>query len=243
MRYLLLSDIHANLEALDAVLASASAHGADRILCLGDVVGYGPDPNACAARLLHAGITTLAGNHDLAAIGGEDLSRFNALARAALVWTAAHLEPETREFLRTLPARLHEPAFLAVHGSPRDPAAEYVVTTTVARRNFEAETFDLCFVGHTHIPAAFVLDEIGVRRVDVEPGVPLTVPGGARAIVNVGSVGQPRDGDPRAAYVVFDAASREIVLHRVPYPVERTQAKMAAAGLPQPLIARLSVGM
>ncbi|HLJ58685.1 MAG TPA: metallophosphoesterase family protein [bacterium] len=243
MRYAIFSDVHANLEALEAVLAEAGSGRPDAYVCLGDVVGYGPDPNECAARVRDLGAATVAGNHDRAALGAVDLDTFSALARAAIEWTQTVLLAETRTWLAALPLRRDIAGGLAVHGSPRDPIEEYILDLPAALANFSAAAFTCCFVGHTHIPGAFVLEPDGrVGTVTLPPGSPVRLRPDARYIVNVGSVGQPRDGDPRASYLILDADAGTVTLRRVSYALATTQAKMAARDLPSVLAQRLALG-
>lgn len=240
MKYALLSDIHGNLEALEAVLADVDAWAPAAVFCLGDFVGYGPDPNACVARLRPIIAAAVAGNHDLAALGALDVSVFNPLAAAAILWTQGQLSAESRAFLRDLPERIERNGFLAVHGSVRDPIGEYILDLETAERSFHADPFRICAVGHTHVPAVFMKHNDGVRGGLLTAEASLTIDPGFRYIINAGSVGQPRDGDPRAAYVRLEDEAAHLV--RLEYPVERTQEKMLAAGLPPALAERLAYG-
>lgn len=243
MRYAVLSDVHGNLEALEAVLADVQRRRPDAHLCLGDTVGYGPDPNACVDRVRALGGPVIAGNHDLAAAGMLDPDAFTPLARAAIEWTRGVLTEETRAWLRALPDRIEDPAFLAVHGSPRDPIEEYIIDLPTSLAIFSEHAFALCLVGHSHVPGAFILaadGTVSARPLPVGRGVRLTH--ASRYIVNAGSVGQPRDGDPRASYLVLDTAARTVTLERLEYPIAVTQEKMAARGLPAPLAQRLALG-
>lgn len=243
MRYAVVSDIHANIEAFEAVLSAAGRRSPDVYVCLGDIVGYGPDPNECVARVRSLGAAAVAGNHDYGAVGRVDTAAFSPLAREAIEWTARVLTEEQRAFLAALPERLDFPAFLAVHGSPRDPVEEYILNLPTALAVFAESEFRVCLVGHTHIPGLFVREQNGhVRAQDLRPGKPVRLAPASRYIVNAGSVGQPRDGDPRAAYLIFDAAVRSVTLHRVAYPVAATQAKIEARGLPPLLARRLASG-
>ncbi len=243
MRYAVFSDVHGNIEALEAVLADAARQRPDAYVCLGDVVGYGPDPNACVARVRALAGGVIAGNHDRAAVGEADLDTFSPLARAAIEWTMQVLDAEARRFLASLPLRLETPAFLAVHGSPRDPVEEYVLGLPTALAVFSESEFALCLVGHTHVPGAFVLGRDGrVAARALPPGQAVRLSATSRYIVNVGSVGQPRDGDPRASYLLLDAGARTATLRRLAYPVGDTQEKIAARGLPPILAHRLSAG-
>jgi predicted phosphodiesterase len=242
MRIAVLSDIHSNIEALDAVLASEHARAVDATFVLGDLVGYNADPDAVVERLLALpNATLLAGNHDLAATGRFDASWFNHAAEAAIRWTSGVIAESTRALLGELQPSAENAVAMLVHGSVRDPAVEYVTNTDVARQSFDAADFGVCFFGHTHLPTAFV-ERDGVEGVVLADGQPVVVPEGARAMLNPGSVGQPRDGDPRASFLVYDDAARTAVVHRVAYDIERTQTKIRAAGLPPALAERLGVG-
>lgn len=243
MRRLVVADVHSNLEALRAVISDAEASGGfDRILCLGDVVGYGPDPGACIALLRSYQHAAVAGNHDLAAIGGISVETFNPAARAAALWTRGRLTPEERAYLQSAPLRREEGEVTLVHGTPREPVWEYFLPWGMTDRDTD-ECFclfstPLCLLGHSHLP--FTCDEMGaVTR--LQPGAVVALED-TRVIVNPGSVGQPRDGDPRAAYALYDTEARTLTHHRVPYDVVRTQSKIAAAGLPDSLATRLSFG-
>jgi predicted phosphodiesterase len=246
MRIAALSDVHANLEALDAVLEHVGGASVDALVCLGDFVGYGPDPNACIERLRHALRASVSGNHDLAAIGAVSIDDFNLFAQEAIVWTQRVLHDDARGFLRSLRERVEFEGLLLVHGSPRKPPDEYITDTRTARANFASDGFRIALVGHTHQPALFEESNNRVRGRGLLAEVPVMLSPGTRFILNVGSVGQPRDGDPRAAYAIIDTAPVEGVttatLHRIPYPIDQTQRKMEAAGLPVPLIERLASG-
>lgn len=243
MRYAVFSDVHANMEALEAVLADAGRRSPDAYVCLGDIVGYGPDPNECVARVQDLGASAIAGNHDRAAAGLFATEAFSPLARAAIEWTARVLTAEHRAFLAALPERLESRAFLAVHGSPRDPVEEYLLTLPQALAIFIESDFEVCLVGHTHIPALFVRSRNGhIRAQDLTPETPVRLAPTSRYIINGGSVGQPRDGDPRAAYLIYDDGGRTVTLHRVEYAIAATQAKMRTRGLPALLSRRLAAG-
>lgn len=242
MRYAVLSDVHANLEALEVVLADVAARAPDAVICLGDFVGYGPDPVACVERLRPHLAGAVVGNHDRAALDRLDISMFNPYARAALLWTREQLSGDVRAYLDGLPETLRRPAFLAVHGSPRDPVEEYIIDVATARASFAAAEFHLCLVGHTHVPGVFVTDGHQVAAAPLVPEESLSLHAGTRYIVNVGSVGQPRDGDPRAAYLWLDEGASVATLVRLSYPLEKTQEKMLGVGLPPVLAERLEYG-
>ncbi|MBI4234477.1 MAG: metallophosphoesterase family protein [Chloroflexi bacterium] len=241
-RALILGDIHSNLEAFQAVLQDARGHGGfDEVWCLGDTVGYGPDPGPCIELLQALPHHTVAGNHDLAAIGAADLQWFNPHAAAAVRWTAGQLSPGHRSFLAGLPQRLERGPFTLVHGSPRDPIYEYVVSPEVAGACFGLFTTPYCLVGHSHLPFLCLEAGHGAQFLGFPEGQGVRLPE-ARLIINPGGVGQPRDGDPRASYVLFESAPGDIFHFRVPYDVAATQAKMRRHGLPEHLAARLSQG-
>lgn len=240
MRILVLSDIHANLVALDAVLAAVGS--VDAIWQLGDVVGYGPEPDGVVGRLHDLGATGVRGNHDAAALGGAEIEYFNVDARRAIEWTRTRLAPETRHWLADLPERQTNGAFTLVHGSPRDPTWEYLSTTREAQANLELLSTPNCLYGHTHLPLAFRAAEEG-RIETIQPSDGSVVPLDERRLMaNPGSVGQPRDGDPRASALVLDLAARQLRWHRVPYDIAATQAAMRAQHLPQRLVDRLIRG-
>ena len=243
MRILLISDIHANLVALQAAIKNAGKF--DAIWCLGDVVGYGPDPNECIETLQKYNSLCLAGNHDWAVLDKLDLEEFNPDARRAAEWTRAQLTPANLEWLHSLPERVPTQAekFTLVHGSPRYPIWEYVLTAAVARINFDFFDTHTCLVGHTHVPVIYHYDlatySASAESLPEHQVVHLTRD---RMMINPGSVGQPRDGDPRAAFAVLDLDAMTLMHHRVEYDIRATQAKMEKYDLPLRLIARLSYG-
>jgi diadenosine tetraphosphatase ApaH/serine/threonine PP2A family protein phosphatase len=240
MRIAVLSDIHANLPALDAVLADAGS--LDGTWHLGDVVGYGPDPDGVVARLRDIGAVGVRGNHDAAAGGGSAIDWFNPDARRAMEWTRTAISPQTVDWLRGLPERRTIDAFELVHGSPREPLWEYITSSSIARDSLAVLSEPIGLHGHTHVPVAFLEDGNDVERFSPRDGSTLDLRG-RRALVNPGSVGQPRDGDPRASYLVLDTATASIAWHRVAYDIEPVQAAMRAAGLPGFLVSRLSIGL
>ncbi len=242
MRYAIIADIHANLEAFTAVLEDIHRRGgAEEFWCLGDTVGYGPEPHQCLELLRQQKHIAIAGNHDLAAIGKLDISDFNPHAAAAVRWTADHLKPEDVEYLDSLPLTIVREDFTLAHGSPRYPVWEYLLSTIVAKENFAYFQTRFCLVGHSHVPLIYesVQDEcILHERLD---GSEFKL-GRNRLIINPGSIGQPRDGEPRASYCIYDSERRTISHYRVEYNVEATQSKMKAFHLPETLIRRLAWG-
>ena len=243
MRYLVLSDIHANLAAFQTVLQDAPPF--DRIWCLGDVIGYGPEPSECVALLRQYEHDCVAGNHDWATLGRLDTEDFNPDARRALTWTRANLDAAGVAYLQKLPTALTFGDFTLVHGSPRQPVWEYTLYAGMAAANFDYLDTPYCFVGHTHVPVLFEqTTHNGVVSARVRRPVydePIALPGG-RLIINPGSVGQPRDNDPRASYLLLDTDAQTLLFRRVEYPVEQTQQNMQDHGLPARLAARLSNG-
>ncbi|HEX7078706.1 MAG TPA: metallophosphoesterase family protein [Candidatus Eisenbacteria bacterium] len=240
MTTVLLSDIHANLEAFQAVLQDVDGRRPDRVICLGDVVGYGASPNECLDLVRERCDVVLLGNHDAAASGGPEVSRFNIYARVAAEWTAKTLTREHREFLQKLPLTATEGGCYCVHASPATPRDwEYLLDRFDAEPQFAYFTEPVCFIGHTHQPAAFMADPGGTRQIAVSG---LRLDPKRRYILNVGSVGQPRDRDPRACYVVFHEGSGEVEYVRVPYDVESAQARIRTAHLPEVLATRLATG-
>lgn len=243
MRVALLSDIHANLAALEAVLASIGT--VDAMWHLGDVVGYGAEPNEVIARLEAEGVVGVRGNHDAAALGAADIDLFNPAARQALEWTREAISDRGLTWLAALPERRVIEDFLLVHGSPRQPIWEYVTTGEAARIGIEALSRHGAATGlhgHTHVPVAWVEANGIVEALEPTDGWTFGYRGRG-ALLNPGSVGQPRDGDPRAAWCVIDTGEAEATWHRIEYPIAVTQSRMAAVGMPSFLIRRLSVGV
>ena len=238
-----LSDVHGNLEALDAALRDARAQGAERFVCLGDVVGYGADPDACCERVRALGGIVVRGNHDHACSHRVSLDWFNPLAAAAVRWTRQRLSAENRDWLRDLPweAAIDDRAQV-VHGGLHDPRHwPYLFEGADAVPHFARQTAPLCFVGHTHVPVVFAqiggrVLEASLRPFHVDPAE------GAKAVANAGSVGQPCDGDPRACYVLYDPATGAVAPRRVEYDPTPTAAKILEAGLPKQLALRLFLG-
>ncbi|MES2210645.1 MAG: metallophosphoesterase family protein [Chloroflexota bacterium] len=239
MRFAVLSDIHSNLPALDAAVRAAGS--VDGIWHLGDVVGYGPDPDLVVRRLEQLGASGVQGNHDAAALGGEEINWFNPDARRAMEWTRSTITAATRTWLAALPETLSVGDCTLVHGSPRDPMWEYITSVPVARANLQALGARIGLHGHTHLPMAWIEEDGSIEVVSPGDGSVLGLRG-RRALVNPGSVGQPRDGDPRASYMILDTEEDTISWHRTSYDIGVVQQAMQAAGLPPNLVTRLSVG-
>ena len=243
MRIAVLSDIHANLPALEAVADDLPP--VDEIWVLGDTVGYGPQPNEVIARLQAMGARSVMGNHDGAAIGAVSASDFNPDARRAIEWTALAIDDNARSYIATLPEVRTDGALTAVHGSPRDPIWEYITGPAIAAANLPAFDTRLCLFGHTHMPVVYRAAD---GAVDTQPGLPGSVAAidGDRALLNPGSVGQPRDGLRDAAYgileIAADDAGATFEFRRVRYDIGRTQKLMREAGLPDRLVERLDYG-
>jgi diadenosine tetraphosphatase ApaH/serine/threonine PP2A family protein phosphatase len=242
LRYLVISDVHANLEALDAVLAAAGPY--DHALVLGDLVGYGADPNAVIDRVRALSATFIRGNHDKVGAGLENTDGFNYLARHAITWTTNTLTPERRQWLAALPQgpTIIDDLVEICHGAPFDEDV-YIFDDLDAMRALRVARRPLCLFGHTHVVAGYHVTK-EMHSVGGIHDTPIHIPrdGAARFLVNCGAVGQPRDGDPRAAYGMLDSSTRTLSLARVAYDVSAAQAKIVAAGLPDVLAQRLALG-
>lgn len=245
MRYGIISDIHANLEALEVGLDFLK--GVDMIFCAGDIIGYGPNPNECCDIIRESDIPTCLGNHDGGAIGKTSIDRFSRMAREAIAWTVAELSAANRLFLQTLPLARHSAGFVMVHGSLSNPAQfEYVTSPYEARNTFpEMGSDKVCFIGHTHVTEFYSqrVGETGANQIAMTEGGIVELNPEFLYIVNCGSVGQPRDGDPRASIGIFDTDSQTVEIHRLDYPLQITQEKIQRAGLLAPLWTRLQYGM
>jgi diadenosine tetraphosphatase ApaH/serine/threonine PP2A family protein phosphatase len=242
VRVAVVSDIHSNLHALEAVLAAIDAEAPDELWCLGDLVGYGPRPNECCAAIAERAEVCLAGNHDLAVRGTIDLAEFGGEAGIAARWTRTVLDPDGLALLERL-----EPAGAAhgvalYHGSARDPIWEYVLSDEAALATLELAESPLVLVGHSHVALQVVLSGGELEGGIAAAGTELEL-GGVEALLNPGSVGQPRDNDPRAAYLLLDLDTQQASFRRVEYDVERTQREIGEAGFPELLAARLELGM
>jgi predicted phosphodiesterase len=243
MRVLVVSDIHSNRVAFETVLEAAGSF--DALWCVGDTIGYGPMPNECVALIMQHATVAIVGNHDLASLGMIDLSDFNPDARRANIWNGAQLTPEYREYLQKLqPAAMIDGQFEMAHGSPREPIWEYLLHEEQALDNFQVFDAQVCLIGHSHVPLIFVLSPEGhCRRVLPRHGARLELSSHDRYFINPGSVGQPRDQDPRAAYAILDTEAGVVRFFRIEYDIARTQQQMRELNLPPALWQRLKVGM
>lgn len=246
MRYLILSDIHANLTALKAGLEAAEGRW-DKAACLGDLVGYGPDPNDVAETIRAFGVTTIRGNHDKVCCGLADAEDFNPIAKRAAAWTREQLTPENLAYLQSLPAGpLEMDGLSLVHGALRDED-EYVFAPAQALQGLLEAPSGLSFFGHTHFQGGFSFRDNRLNIIQLQPGpgasfAVLQIVSETRYLLNPGSIGQPRDGDPRAAFAIADLEHQVVEFWRVPYDVEAVQRRMIKAELPEPLVARLAFG-
>lgn len=244
MKYGIFSDIHGNLSALKIVLSYLNGKGVESFICCGDIVGYGPHPNQCIDMI--KGLDNklvIVGNHDWAAVGMEDLCKFNMLAEMAILWTQKELSNENTEYLKNLEYRYVDNKFMVVHGSPRDPIDEYIFDEEILRENLSFLNKNICFVGHTHIPIYFeISEEERVATLPLNDGAIISFKDNNRYLINIGSVGQPRDGDCRACCGIYDSNSNSLEFTRLEYDIERTQRDMKNFNLPEFLIERLTLG-
>jgi predicted phosphodiesterase len=246
MRYLILSDIHANVTALEAVLQAAEGHW-ESAVCLGDIVGYGPDPNEVIDRVRSLSAVTIRGNHDKAGSGLANAEDFNPVARAVALWTREQLRPENREYLEKLPTGpVTINGFSIVHGAFRDED-EYVFAPAQALDGLLDAPSPVTFFGHTHLQGGFTLRDDKVGVLQLKPAgadlfSTLAIEDGTTYLLNPGSIGQPRDGDTRAAFAIADLDRKSVEFWRVVYDIEKVQQRMSKAGLPEPLVVRLSFG-
>lgn len=239
MRIALFGDIHANLEALEAVLDDAAGQSVNEYVCMGDIVGYNADPAACLARVRAMDCPTVKGNHDEDASGSHSLENMNPVAAAALEWTRRQLSDEQRQWLRRLRMVRQVADFTVVHSTLDQPAHwNYVTNRFDAMSNFSYQFTQICFHGHTHVPRVYVKND-RVQEVSAES---LVVEDGSKYFINVGSVGQPRDGDWRACYAIYDLDEKLVTFRRVEYDIAETQRKIRAAGLPEMLAERIAEG-
>jgi predicted phosphodiesterase len=237
----IISDIHSNLEALQVVLGQLGQM--EKIICLGDIVGYGPNPNECTEIIQEKNIISIAGNHDKAAVGELDTRWFNDQAKKAIAWTSTQLTPSNQQYLKELPLTLEFTDFQIVHGGLGNPLEEYISNLSEALGTFALMEKQLCFVGHSHNPLIVAEQMDGQYTCcDLADKQVVFTDDYKKIIINVGGVGQPRDGDPRASFGVYDSEKKEFTLQRIAYDIETVQAKMETVGLPENLITRLSYG-
>lgn len=239
MKYAVFGDIHGNLEALEAVLAAIEKAKPDTLICMGDIVGYGADPEGCLSRMHELGCATVAGNHDFAVVGKLSVDFFNTYAREAALWTRERLRPAQKKLLEDLKLVQFLDEATVVHATLHSPELfEYIQTSYDAHLSFERLSTQICFVGHSHVPVMFFQKKVVTFTMDpqvkLEPGI--------KTIVNVGSVGQPRDEDARAAYCLYDSEKQTLSIERVEYDIDKAAAKIVAAGLPEILGERLRYG-
>ena len=243
MRVAVISDIHGNLHALEAVLAAVDDDAPDAVWCLGDLVGYGPQPNRCCELVRERADLCLVGNHDLAVLGRLDLAEFAPEAALSAEWTASVLEADSRAFLEGLEPEAEREGVGLYHASPRDPVWEYVLSADVALASLAATEAPLVLVGHSHVALALALASRTLEGGVAIAGTDLALDHAERWLLNPGSVGQPRDGDPRAAYLVVDLGESRATFRRVDYSIARTQAEIRERGLPEALAVRLEHGL
>jgi diadenosine tetraphosphatase ApaH/serine/threonine PP2A family protein phosphatase len=242
MRVAVISDIHANRHALEAVLGAVDAEAPDEIWCLGDTVGYGPEPNRCCALVAERATLCLAGNHDLAVTGALSVEEFNGDAAAAVRWTRQTIDAPSLEFLRGLSPQACRHGVALFHASPLDPIWDYVLSEQTARLSFQASSAPVVLVGHSHLALVFAYDGERLSGGLAVPDEPLAL-AKARFLLNPGSVGQPRGKDPRAAWMMLDLDAATASFRRTAYAIGATQEAMRARGLPEALAARLTLGV
>ncbi|MBI4596681.1 MAG: metallophosphoesterase family protein [Candidatus Tectomicrobia bacterium] len=240
MKYGIISDVHSNLEALLSVKESLEMDGAEEVIFLGDAVGYGANPNEVLELLVDWVRVFIAGNHDMAAVGLTDINYFNPYAKEAILWTAKQLTFKNRALLKSLPYVIKRENYTFVHASPEEfKKWHYILSAEDAYRNFRILDTQVCFIGHSHCPVTFVFHK---ERIEVTADKKVLLEDAKRYIINEGSVGQPRDGNPMAAYALLDTESKSVEIKRVPYNVILAQQKMRRANLPNYLIERLTWG-
>lgn len=241
MRYGIFSDIHSNLEALEAVIQAYKKEEIDKYLCIGDIVGYAASPNQCIEKARALAMVTVAGNHDQASVNLFSVDYFNHLAKEAIFWTQRALDEASRNFLKTLPLVYKNDGLTMVHGTLHDPADfNYMADNDTALKTLELLENDVCFVGHTHSPGLFIRSK--GAKIHYRQGCDIDIKQNNKYIINVGSVGQPRDGNPEAAYCVYDTKKKHIQIKRVSYDIKAAAKKIIDAGLPEFLAARLLAG-
>ena len=246
MRIGILGDVHSNLEALTAVSRQMREDGVDHWVQVGDIVGYGPDPQPCLDLVQELGCTVCMGNHDAAVVGLLDTDYFNAYARLAIDWTREQLRTSDVDYLRGLPLVVKHHAYTLVHGTLHMPELfGYVLTQVEAKESLRQQETLIGFVGHSHVPAIYIesTDNPQDLQANYESELEISIEGANKVLLNVGSVGQPRDEDPRAAYALYDTETKQVSIRRVSYDLRATQTKIRAAGLPDVLADRLALGV
>jgi len=241
MRYAIFSDIHSNLEALNSVLEACKRESVDKYLCIGDVVGYASNPAECIDLIRNTALVCVAGNHDWAVVNLFSTEYFNPTAREAIFWTGRNIEEDRRYFMESLELVFKNEHLIMVHGSLNSPGEfNYMVDTYIAQESFMLMERNICFIGHTHIPGVFIQDKNG--KVSYRGDYDIDIKVFDKYIVNVGSVGQPRDNNPKASYCIFDSDKKEVRIKRVAYDIEAARNKIIKAGLPVSLGDRLLSG-
>lgn len=241
MRYGIFSDIHSNVEALDAVIEAYKKEGIDKYLCIGDIVGYAANPKECIEKTKMLAMITVAGNHDKACVNLFCADYFNSLAKEAVIWTQQNLDDQSRYFLEHLPLIYKNEDLTMVHGTLEEPQDfNYMTDGYTASKTFELLETDICFVGHAHVPGAFIKSENG--RIQYQSENNIAIKEKNKYIINVGSVGQPRDGNPKAAYCIYDTKEKNVQIKRTNYDVQAARRKIINAGLPGFLGERLLAG-
>jgi len=243
MKIGIISDIHSNSEAINCVLKNIEK--VDEFICLGDIVGYGADPNYCIEKIKDLNCRCIGGNHDFGVVGKVNIDYFNYAARAAILWTSRQLKNENINFLLSLNKKIElEDDVFAVHGSPRDPILEYILDKNTASLIFSKFNFKIYFVGHSHLAGCFSFNENNnqIDYMNFSNGGYIEIHKNKRYIINCGSVGQPRDGNPQASYGIYDTNLKKVIINRVSYPIYQTKKKIINAGLPRILAERLSIG-
>lgn len=245
MKYGILSDIHGNFEALNVVLDYLGGESVEGYICCGDIVGYGPNPNECVEIVRDIeNLHIVVGNHDWASLGLEDITTFRESARDAIKWTIEQLTDENKDYLKELPYCEERENFIVVHGSPRDPLDEYLLSEDTFKKNLKYFKKPLCFIGHSHIPLYFYISDEGCIGGDhINDGDQIYLNPLYRYVINCGSVGQPRDNNPLASFGIYDSQRNILTLKRLSYNIERIQQKMRAVHLPESLIDRLGMGV